>query len=954
MNRTEAKSREGLGNKTLKIDVKGIIKNSIKIMVSRVVKDPFSIVDEVWDVLTENIKLEDKPEYLAWKLIIRSVTNAVLDVSRNFSLSEVDKIDLLDNLIDELKSIEVSFNEKFFINPSNCQFFNDLQTPIDLFFEAKEGYNLDYYSVLKRVYPSFLEEEWRKDKDKYQVLYDKYESTPFSSRVIWNGNYRRYVKTEIFKPVDKIIYKLKDKKITLNDLYIFPRCVLGLKENTTTEVQTCEERIFQWIRGDHPDEHNVKFITGSLGVGKSSYCQKIAEYTYNKSLVDVVLYISLANRNWDEVRNVKNLVSAFLKQRRLLEADPFEVNAAYNSYLLIFDGVDEITGSDNGRELKDFIQSVKNLNVHSDKLLKIIITGRDIVTSQVVGFFYSSQILRILPYFFEPTDYQFTDLIDNDCRIDWWEKFISLLDSGNKKSSSNEIAKGIVNELDELNLKSLSSNPLTNYLLGELYLNEYLDQKELSPIFSTDFSLKNRNEVYEKVFEQVHNKYHESTNFDKSEFFSILQEIASAKWFNYGGDFNEETIINQCENSSYLIDNTLYLLRDGELKKLLAVFYFKSTSTNSHQFEFIHRSFYEYFLARKIISVLEKLTLMNHDMETLQEWVSFFSINEIEVDIHQFLEELINSASDDDVKKWQKVLSKLLNIVIVDGVNVSMLPVAIESDSNSVLDVIKSSNNSEIALIKILALCSRKIEKRCKVGRFNDQSIFGQWWKRIVGHSPIEKRDIHLQKSLQYLEINKSSLDLIYFYSCDLSYSKFKDCKFSNTIFKETTLNDVSFKNCSFPKVTMKEAMMEGVYFDGEEITDADFEEANLANAKFKISKIKDVSLYNATLTEAVFKDGVVFENVCLEDAYLSKAILHNAILSSINFKRCDLTNANLSEATLYGADFSQAILEGCNLSDAKFDDETNFYCIKYNQDTIFPDEIKDHPDYSTFIEVES
>lgn len=529
--------------------------------------------------------------------------------------------------------------------------------------------------------------------------------------------------------------------------------------------------------------------------------------------------------------------------------------------------------------------------------------------------------------------------MDVDQRKEWWTRFIKQIEiiPEGKEDLSAERASVIVEKLDKLDLRNFSSSPLTNYLLSQIYLlNTDVENRNFSDSYF--YNLSSRNKIYKEMLEQIYKRYGNDTPFNEEEFLVIIQAIATVTWFDHGASVSRKKIIKQCEQDGSLAPDILRSLSAGDgLLRLVSKFYFKNIAGDRNQFEFTHRSFYEYLVAKKIISLLDEITDLKIK-QALKKWVLFFSANEIDIDIYQFIVEIINETDEAVVKRWQSRLSELLTDVIAKGVCISMLSqIGIE---DTVPEAIKYANNSETSLLILHAACSEKTGVSSAItipDEYHDtvkSNIFGIWWRRVSTYTSPKKEDI-IRKSLKSLKINKSNLNLIDFYFCDLSNSTFIDCEFSHAILKNTLFNNATFKECTFPSALLQDAEMEGVRFDQSNLNTASFKEADLSKATFIIDKkIIDVNFSGAILNKVIFEN-LTLENVCFDNAEMWRA---------------KLTNTTLSNVTLLKANLSQAKLQGCDLSNIEFDYETVFDEIEFDNNTIFPDGIEDHEDFESFI----
>ncbi len=855
-----------------------------------------NLPSDVLNAINE-IKLDDKPEMAGWKLVSRSLADAVLSliVESNgiFSKDAIETDPLDESLNKFLEDKKYFLKSDFFKNPKSFKLLNDIKPTLKEYFSLFGFADHEADNLLDRLNSYFvfsIVNEWRKNTTYYSVLKDIIE-TPFSEaekkETEWQV-YGNYLQTQIDKPVFsesfslsqiyiplRAYYKVKLKKDSKDE----PRTIEKMGEsdkNVKRIVVDLDKHLTEWLAKQ--DKHDsIRIIRGGPGYGKSSFLKMFAAKLAASG--KRVLFIPF--HRFDIEGKLDQSLRNYLRFDKYLTYDPINDDDA--PLILLFDGLDEL--SMQGKLLYDIAQgflrelerSVANYNSRSLRL-QAIVSGRDVIVQQNESDFRNDgQILRLLPYYLSDEDKENLkdgkNLLKIDQRLDWWKKYGQLTGLN---------YKGLPEELKTPEIDELTAQPLLNFLIALSYQRKKVDfnkNPNLNEIYADLLSA-----VYERTYSEG-KKLKTISEMEYEHFCIILEEIALSTWHNQGRTTTVNEITKHFESSG-LTELLKRFIEDAEkgIVSLLAAFYFRQAgqaADGMKTFEFTHKSFGEYLTSKKIVRQIKIISEQLEENEKdlykrkgwsieicLIEWVKVFGRKQPDQDLVKFIrnEFLLNDQSKNERFKSdeiQKAIIKLINHFLLFGMPIEKLHPRPETfkEENEV------AINAEAALLMMHGIIA-KVTGRVADIRWPKLTSFGEWVGRITGQR--EGANLFILRFCNHLNLNSLILDLRDFYDADFSDSNLSETQLVLAI--------------------IRRANLQGANLQGANLIEADLLEANL----FRVN----------------------LQGADLQGAHLERAHLERAI-----FRGANLRGANLRGADLQGADLRGAELRGANLQGAKFDE---------------------------------
>ncbi|MFQ4145083.1 pentapeptide repeat-containing protein [Chlorogloeopsis sp. ULAP02] len=877
-----------LWNKPVKADFKELFKSLSKAAINTALGKWDSVATDVVDA-SAALGLAETPQEVAWVLIYRSLTQAMLDlVEGNKELltnqPDTNEIEIICNhrLNLSLENIELRIDEDFFRYPKRLPIVEAIKTP---FAQWLEGFGVTpaQAETISHRLPTYfvfaLHEEWAKHPDKYACLKEELD-TPFTQANAREQAWQRYgtwLQKQVEEPMFLEAFGLKQVYVPLRAYYqrktdsqTEDEFEYRLKDNKQYErvVVDLEKQLQTWL--NKSDRHDaIRVISAGLGSGKSSFAKIFAAQVAEKGEIKV-LFIPL--HQFNPLDDLVDAVGKFVNSDiySILPSNPLCSEYAESRLLIIFDGLDELSmqGKVAAEVAQQFVREVQKkvdrFN-QQETHVQVIISGRDLVVQANSNEFRQpQQILHILPYFITEDEKKKEKYIDNqnllaqDRRQLWWQYY------GKAKGYGYT---GLPPELDQGNLTEITSQPLLNYLVALSFVRGEVE-------FSQDSNL---NTIYADLLKAVYERgwagyqHPALQGIQEKDFVRILEEIALASWHGDGRTTTVREIESHCDHSG--LKRLLEIFQEGAklgINRLLTAFYFRQSGFHEYEktFEFTHKSFGEYLTARRIVREVRRM----HDMlqrrqddpdegwderDALQRWATLCGASAMDEYLFNFVVDEMRLQNPSDVSNWQQTLCALIGFMLRHGMPMERLnPRADFQEEN------RQARNAEEALLAVLNACARVTENISQI-KWPAPEAFGTWISRLQGQ--------------------RVDFDNVFCLNC-LSFLDLQNCIL---ILKD-------FCGASLVGANLLGANLLGVNLEG-----ANLEGANLEGANLKWANLRWAYLVDAKLA----------------GAYLERAYLEGAIFRWANLERGNLERANLERANLEGVKLRGTILEGKDLS---------------------------------------
>jgi hypothetical protein len=299
--------------------------------------------------------------------------------------------------------------------------------------------------------------------------------------------------------------------------------------------------------------------------------------------------------------------------------------------------------------------------------------------------------------------------------------------------------------------------------------------------------------VYERGWENY--KHKSLQGIEEKDFVRILEEIALAAWHGKGRTTTVKEIENHCKNSG--LKNILTRFQQGfeedskaSVTRLLTAFYFRQSGNDNagdRTFEFTHKSFGEYLIARRIVREVQlihrKLEDRKNDpdegwdeREALGRWVLLCGSTTMDQYVFDFIQDEVRLQAPSDVGNWQQTFCELIGFMLRHGMPMECLKPRPDFQEEN-----RQAINAEDSLLAVLGTFSRLTKQISKIS-FPSTDAFGALvanlrGQRIDGSNPMSFL------SLNYLDLSNCILFCRDFYSANFEGSNLEGAKLAFTNF---------------------------------------------------------------------------------------------------------------------------------------------------------------------------
>ena len=887
----------------------------------------------------EGVSINDAPPTKAWRLVALSIATAVSELSAT-SLDNAQQKAVLKAFKTFRKNVDTTLQggnhvltPKFMVYPAQLELYKALRKElISALKSARLDGKTDVEHLSGKLDSAFNRSVFRilrTEPGYFQSLRASLETPGLGiaqHEFDWNAYRAHLIDQFEVAPV----FGQEESKISLSQLYIPPRAQWQEKSidkdgNNQTEVHTVEltEYITEWISA-RDLRHDQKLIHGGPGRGKSTFAKALAaNLAKNEGLRPLFIELqklSFDGRLVDEIGDLLTKNEESFKNTPLLEnyKDP------QRPFVLIFDGLDELArpGGKGADDLaRDFAHALdmllQNLNTSDTLRAVAIVTGRDTIIQALKSRTSGLADCHVLeacgyaPMIDISINHSTASLEAVDQRPAWWKRYAAATGK-----SANVPMAFVASELEEL-----SNEPLLCYLLA------------LADIANQNWQdvADNPNKIYQKLLHDVWDrkwgdgrKGPTKSITKESDFDLLMETMGLAAWHGDGGEnriatmsgFRDAFAITRAEEVWKKFNEDQANNQEKSLSSLALTFYFKRPNTDSDGFEFSHKSFSEYLVARFLFrSAMELAEDFNQPRRTpeslLQDWLKIASPTCINEYIFPFIR---NEARTHDIKTLRgarTALEKLFSIVIRDG-----MP-AHKGIACTWRLAEQMQRNGEIALLACLNAIIRELFDRDP----NTELLSFDWGQDETAPARFIRRLIDSQGADDFNFIGLSHIDFnvialpLFMNSLFLAYADLEQCRFARanltySNFTRATLTQTQLINANLSRASLMHTQLRHADLAHANLTHADLTHANLAHAN-----LTDADMTHADMTHAVLR------HADMTHAVLRHAVLRHADLSDIDLTGADLEGVDLMRANLMHANLTGADLTGANLTDANLTD---------------------------------
>lgn len=840
------------------------------------------------------IKPKESPGRLAFLLVTVSLARCFEEMARDVGFNSSagpDQLKILSReMLDRLDAKPFSIDEAFFISPGQFPFLAEFARLIydRLISPSKKPSIDDLTKLLRRHFAVALYLAVMDRPEAFKPLQERLfsQANEPARRELERRNYQAGL-VRAFEGMPLMGQEVEEDPVLLGQIYVPLRAwhYLPIEKKkveltskrslqSSTEGDDAKEKLrkkllvdfethaLEWAIKADP-KYPIMVLSGGPGMGKSSSLRSLAAGMVRQGngfpVFIPLQFMEDQTTLEDRIHHVllERTPDSPLKHNLLKHVDEAIIDGPI---VLMFDGLDELvlSGEGDDKPLRDLVTKVeiylnsKNTGRAKARVLAMIagrIGAADRATSQMD--LAETQLLNFLPLVLSDTEtWGFVEdtpkeKLHHDQRSDWWKRWHARRPTHPKR---------IPEQLESHDLTPLSREPLLLYFL--VFSEVWAEASKNGAI--------NRNDVYDRVLREFHKREckKEYNSLGKrfrdfgKQFEPVLQSLAIASW--YDGSTRKGTMDDAfaaIERIDYkLIEPFREQVGDDAAFGASLAFHLRPID-GKNTYEFLHKSFAEYLVARRFVSSISALPELLRPRAgeppaleaVLKGWLGEWGMQSIDTDLLRFIrdEAARQVAADGDVfSECRASLTRLLEFAQIAG-----LP------AHQHLGLTKASR--KIDNFAGMTDLARNAEEALLVGL--NASLKG---------APIESLPISLWSADQRV-------------------------KAADVLFTRLRLNL-------------------GLGFVGHFCLDR----LDLKASQLWGSILLDASLKKADLSEAVLIR-ILLLRADLTEANLASANLALADLQDAEFTMANLTKANLSRATLRGANFTLADLRNANLSDS-------------------------------------
>gem|GEM_PF-1713844 len=662
----------------------------------------------------------------------------------------------------------------------------------------------------------------------------------------------------------------------------------------------------------------VSFVMGGPGCGKSTFARMLAA-ELARSCENRVVFLNLEALS--EGRNALDQIA------NALSSDSFKIKLPENKTLLdyaenenrrlyvILAGVDQISVENaNGLGVAGGTAISLADSFRASASAHALLLGRHIAVQQGTEGFgrQKPRIFEIPPLKLEEEALEETNWGEEhpptDRRMEWWERYKSAQDQAN-----SELATLIPGEslLRSGRLDGVTDQPVLNAMLAQ-YLNATgptTPAEKFEELQSEEF---NPASLYDAMLHGVFwNEWNQNTTLEKigasdpeavASFIILMEEVALATFQNDTRrasriDVNRLIKFSDHHSKDSARQALALVVPRGSLvsfERALVTFYLRAAeggSKSDQVFEFTHKSFAEYLLARRLLRAAAHTNQRALD-ESSSIWAKTFggtqiSRNAITLLRHEATRQTLGAK--DAVESLISSLEVLAGGVIGHGFPVDSLG-PVNSQPARQRDIEKRGAWAELCLMATLSalVYSTLNNPRARITWSPDgKRSPSPWGRDRIALLSLIQRVQTLQRGRGLTQTRSPIIQSI--------------CEFELSSSEPHFLQGANLQGAS----------LQNTHLDHTNLRGANLEHANLQNSSLKGADLQGTNLKDANL------EGADLKFTYLEGAKLVSANLQSANLPGANLRHSNLQSANLQGANLQCANLAGADLQGANLQSA-------------------------------------
>ena len=749
-----------------------------------------------------------------------------------------------------------------------------VETYVNRFFIEASRYPELNQTILYGVSKKTGELEARQD-----ILENKVNGMRFGTEKDIQSFYE-YIYEEFAKTPKSNLYG----KISLKDGYIEPMIYIDGK------TQSVRKYLESWVG----TESTITVISGEPGHGKTSLCWKaMCDFYKNdwlKDKVDNVFYFSLNPVKTEALNNNSFNIYKLLSwgDNRTNKDRLLDENDCKNA-LIFFDGFDELLEWRPGFSLIRFIED-EIVPFQEATGSHVVITTRNMAISP------NCSILELTDETCVPINR--LQLITKKQQLHWIKSLIKL----SRKTSPEKTAA--LNEYYN-NYKWIPEDSELEKMLGIPIIFRMIVEARYLP--GDNQSIPH---IYNDLFHITWVRHTKKDGIDDE--LTAKKKLQSYA-LNIFIDNNDTTEVELTENSSWM-------------------FSFYMTHEDEKRGGFLHRSFYQFFLANEILLWYREFS-NKKDGELFENKLAYLARRRLDKTTLEYIKELYE-CSDDKIalkdafdtaysvlketdgflrlpkdEKAADLISSVRQVIRATNIFCNIVSIG------SVCGQAVSSENINIEAVRTYDLSDCILSNGVSEGIHDDVIIVNAKIRKIlINNVPLDL------SGMRWSEIRRAGVDEAGKFLSDGLRKNYHDQ--IERVFADHNKEDLvgaCFREADLSRACLRRAILCGADLSGVNLVDADLTDANLDYADLRGTDLSGTQLSGASLIRACMVSSSLrradLRGADLKGVDLRKADLREANLSRTDLRRADLRKANLREADLSGADLSETDLSGADLS---------------------------------------
>jgi hypothetical protein len=857
----------------------------------------------------KGIKLEESAELKAWLLVsgglFYAIEKSIASTSFNKDPPPTAFKQLLNDIGIRVQTRTYKIEPDFFSSPTELELLDDVAHELSAWGAQFGGSDKpkDAKERIIKYFPEGLHRTWMKNTRRFESLEHSLNS-PFVPAMKTQREFDGYLQyiEEQFTELRLIGQDEEDPHaVKLAQVFVPLRAYVEERGSTKTkrvktrneEAQSielidpaesnadseCKRKIVQffealdiWVSAaDRKDP--LRIVSGGPGIGKSSSMRGYAARIARSELAFPIL-VPLQKLGKPE-QPLRDRIRDYLISTKDIPFTMSPLDTVNGSphgrpFVLIFDGLDELVrpGKDADDIAREFMVDLRGLLDQENGLQGVsparmvaVITGRVAAASsaaralkcsgkQVLFLlrFYELQQSRELRLVTKPVEVDDpNNLLEEDQRKTWWSLWYI---------AAAKVPKQIPNVFLHEDLHEVTIEPLLLYFVA--LIRPWEIKPEKGDIV--------RNWLYDRLLRHFYDRecskgdLNFATEFQTFEDYEVvLQAMAMAAWYDgstrVGTIETVEKLLRDWDSS--IADSFKHVIGSNKPAISAALAFYMRPGESPNSFEFLHKTFAEYLVARRIVEAVRGISELFKDsasgrggrrrsfgpMEHLEDWLRLAGPRSIDFDLLRFLRDEVSHLYKNEasvVKDWREALAACLRANLRDGMPAHLL-FQLPDDRlvrrpQTFRDASDQARNAEETLLAALnaTILPSLMDVNFKPIDIRPPSIDGALLGNMI-HRLRGQRVDGSALSLRLfsgLAINNERLFIQDLFNLEAIRSDFSRSLLYCANIESANLTDANFSNAQLERVSFFRSRLVRAEFDGADMEEVNLEDADLSGAK--------------------------------------------------------------------------------------------------------------------------